>query len=244
MKRGCGPSFSPKHYLDNLCRWGLGKSKLLRKKTVEEVQLRVLCGHCDTAYGYTAKVPICSLVFPLKSDSAFSLKRNRSSARTAAAASKFLTCFLLAVFVLSLLHSDGDNMRMMLFLTFLTILIWHLYILSAYMKPASRKLGYWCKIVQKEQLPVLFCFFSCAASDFIAMIKFKRILPKTKDYSTVCILSPGFLHAKSMCIYHFTFVCMVFSQPKCKKSLSSTYKHPFSCGIPLTSWELMRLQLY
>lgn len=147
MKRGCGPSFFPKDYLDNLCRWLLGKSMLLRKESVEEVQLRVFFGGCGTACGYTAKVLICSLVFPLRSDSAFSLKRNWSSARTAAAASKFLICFLLAVCVLSLLHSDGDNMGMMLFLTFLTILIWHLYTLSAHMKAAAWKLDYCCKIV-------------------------------------------------------------------------------------------------
>lgn len=65
----------------------------------------------------------CSLVFPLKSDSAFSLKRNRISARTAAAASKFLTCFLLAMCALSLPPSDGENMGMMLVLTVLTIII-------------------------------------------------------------------------------------------------------------------------
>lgn len=79
---------------------------------------------------------IGSLVFSLKTDNAFSLKRNQHSARTVAAASKFLTCFLLAVCGLSFLHSGEGNIGMMLFLYFLTIFIF-LYTLGAQMKVVS-----------------------------------------------------------------------------------------------------------
>lgn len=79
---------------------------------------------------------IGSLVFSLKTDNAFSLKRNQRSVRTVAAASKFLACFLLAVCGLSFLHSGEGNIGMMLFLYFLTIFIL-LYTLGAQMKVVS-----------------------------------------------------------------------------------------------------------